>query len=287
MSFIPGDGGLLIPGIESRGRSHGLLTSLTPVHLPDPHWQAGFQWESDCSVEASSTLPPCPDPVVEKSVDGGLLFCSASPFSVYGSYKCSTGGRPVSESIEIASNRLKRNKERGVERIFWTGISQAGPVNPSLQGGNDTCGIVPIDLTPAMSNPLTAIGAIGALESSLSECIPGGVGVLHMNYGVLASLASNFLAEKIDGRYYTPSGQLIIAGAGYPGTGPGNVAADPGESWIFATGNVAVYYSDIFMTPTKVDQAVDRSLNNVTFYAEQTFSVIWECCVFAVRISVC
>lgn len=286
MPIVPDGGGFLVPRIKELERSHGLLTAIEPIHLSDPHWQSGFEWESDCSTQTSSTLPPCPDAVAAKGVDGGLIFCTADPFTVYGSYKCSTGGRPVAESMAIASNRLRRNKESGVEQIFWTGITPVGTVNPSLQGGNTSCGLTQIDLTPC-AGAISITAGIAALESAIASCIPGGVGVIHLNFGVLPFLAANRLIFERNGNFYTPSGQLIVAGAGYPGSGPGNVLAPDGETWIFATGPVAVYYSDIFYTPSQVDQAVDRSLNNVTFFAEQTFAVIWECCVFAVRVTLC
>lgn len=280
------EGGLLVKGFNRSDRTHGLLTAVEPVFLDDPHWQAGLEWESDCSVAAAATLPPCPTPVAAKATDGGLIFCSANPFTVYGSYKCSTGGRPVSEAMTIAANRLSRNKERSVEQIFWTGITPVGASNPSLQAGNESCEIEPIDLTP-VTGALDPVGAIAILESNIVDCIPGGLGVIHLNFGVLPYMAAHRLLYERDGKYYTPSGQLIVAGAGYPGSGPGNIPAVAGESWIFATGPVAVFASDVFFTPSDVGQAIDRSLNNVTYYAEQTFSVIWECCVFAVRVQIC
>lgn len=286
MSFTPGGGGFLVPRISQIDRSYGLLTSLEPIQVSDPHWQSGFEWESDCSVETSGTLPPCPEPVASKATDGGLVFCTAEPFTVYGSYKCSTGGRSVSEAMEIAANRLRRNKESGVESIFWTGNTSVGTISPSLQGGNPSCDIFPIDLTPS-SGAVTPVTAIATIESNMVECIPGGVGVFHVNLGFLEFLHSNLLAKESKGKFYTPAGQLIIAGAGYPGTGPGNIPVDPGETWVFATGLMAVYSSDIFYTPSDIGQAIDRRINDITFYAEQTFSVIWECCSFCIRTKLC
>lgn len=285
MPFVP-EGGFLVPPIKQVDRSYGLLTSVEPIQLDDPHWQSGFEWESDCSVDTASTLPPCPDAVASKSTDGGLVFCTADPFTVYGSYKCSTGGRPASEAKEIAASRLRRNKESGVERIFWTGMTGVGSINPSLQGGNSSCDLIPIDLTPP-SGAVPPVAAIAALESNMVECIPGGVGVFHVNVGLLPYLARDLLYTEKDGKLYSPSGQLIIAGAGYPGTGPGNVPVVAGETWIFSTGLMAVYNSDIFYTPSNIDQAINRRINDITFYAEQTYAVIWECCVFAIRVSLC
>lgn len=285
-TFTPDGGGFLVPPIKKLDRSHGLLTAIEPIYLSDSHWQTGFEWESDCAVDAHATLPPCPNPVIPKAVDGGLVFCSADPFTVYGSYKCSTGGRPVGEAMSIASNRLKRNKEREIEKIFWTGITEVGTINPSLQAGNDSCGLIPVDLTPT-DCPFTPVSAIAALESNIAECIPGGIGVIHVNFGLLPYLAKNHLLFECNDNFYTPSGQLIIAGAGYPGSGPNNIPASPGETWAFATGPVAVYYSDVFYTPSNVEQAIDRSINNITFYVEQTYAVIWECCSYAVKVSLC
>src|ERR1700745_2437133 len=128
MPFLSSHGGLIVPAVQKRTRLYGILTSLDPIRLDDPHWQTAIQWETDCSVDASSTLPPCPEPVASKAVDGGLIFCTADPFTVYGTYKCSVGGRPVQDSIEIAKGRLEQNKQQAVERIFWTGQTPVGTV---------------------------------------------------------------------------------------------------------------------------------------------------------------
>lgn len=286
MSFIVKGGGLLVTELNSIERSFGLLTSVKPVSLSDPHWQSGLEWESDCVARGFSTVLSCDVPPFQKDPDGGLVHCSATPFTVTGSYKCSTGGRSAADPLKIAKNRLKNNKERDVEYIFWTGNSSVGPISPSLQGGNETCDSGPIDITP-VSGPLNPVAAIAALESNIAECVPGGVGVIHVNFGVLSYLTNNYLAVERNGKFYTPTGQLIVAGAGYPGSGPGNVPASPGQTWVFATGPVAVYNGDEFYTPSTFDQAVDRIINNVTFFAEQTYAVIWECCSFAVRMSLC
>lgn len=283
MAFVPG--GFSIPSAKKTDRSHGLLTAVKPVYLEDPHWQSGFGFENDCAVAAHATLPPCPDPVAAKAVDGGLVFCRAEPFTVYGNYKCSTGGRPVSEAMTIATNRLNRNKEREVEKIFWTGVTEVGTVDPSLQGGNVSCEIFPVDITP--DKPLTPLSAIAALESNIAECIPGGIGTINLNFGLLPYLARDHLLTEQDGNFYSPSGQLIIAGAGYPGSGPGNIPAQPGETWAFATGQISVFMSDIFNTPSTVEEAINRKINDISFWAEQTFSIIWECCIFAVKIALC
>lgn len=267
-------------------RSYGILTSITPIFLEDPHWQSGIEWESDCSVEMSSTLLPCPEVTGSKEAEGGLTFCSATPFTVIGSYKCPPAGRPASDPKKIASNRLRKNKERAVEQIFWTGVTSVGDISPSLQGGNDSCGNPPVDLTPE-DGALPPVAAIATLESAMVGCIPGGIGVIHVNHGFLPYLATNYLLVERDNKFYTPSGQLIIAGAGYPGSGPENVAAPAGETWIFATGPVTVYHSDVFFTSEFLEQAMDRTLNNLTYFAEQTYSVIWECCIFAIRVSLC
>lgn len=285
MPFVT-DGGLVVTPFDKRKRHYGLLSVCDPIRLPDPHWQTGVEWESDCSVETSSTLPPCPEALGEKSTDGGLIFCSAEPFTVYGSYKCSTGGRPATDSIAIAQNRLIRNRERSVEQIFWTGVTSVGNINPNLQAGNLSCGIQTVDLTP-LSGPLDPTGAMALLDSALTECIPGSLGVIHFTFGFLNYLFRNLLISERDGKFYTVSEHQVIAGAGYPGSGPGNVPVNPGETWVFATGPLVVYDSDVFFTPSNIDQSIDRSLNNITFFAEQTYAIIWECCVFAVRVTLC
>lgn len=281
--------GLLVRGPRCIGSvRYGLLSVVDPVTPTDQHWEgSGVEWEDFlCATQSQSFLDYCP-PVsgFTKTATSDIDFCHADPFYVKGSFECSTGGRPVSEGFEIARQRLLTWENHEVERTFWTGISANGTVNPSLAFGNDTCGLTVTDLTP-LAGAVDPTAAISILEEALTDFSACG-GVIHAPYGFAAQLAQATLLEREGDRYYTPTGQSLALGAGYPGTGPANVAPGAAESWLFATGPIAIWRSNVFMTPNDVAEGVNRSVNNITVHAERAYAVGFSCPVIAVRARRC
>ena len=82
-----------------------------------------------------------------------------------------------------------------------------------------------------------------------------------------------------DGRLVTPGGNLIVAGGGYPGTGPdGSTPADD-TTWMYATGAAFGYRSNVFFT--QVRDSLNRATNTLRMQAERTYLIGFECCHLA------
>lgn len=279
---------------------YGLLASVNIQTINDPHWQAsGIEWEDFlCGNGLESFIDLCPSGVIPpsgvspldfvKPAERNTQFCAADPFVVVGSYQCPPVGRPSGEAFEIARKRLLVWEGHDVEEVFWTGTVDSGAgttvVNPSLAFGNDECGILPIDVNPA--GAVDIVQAIAILENALGDIVSCGA-TIHIPYGLLNYLARFHLLVEKDGLFYTPSGTLIIAGHGYPGSGPANVVADPGETWIFGTGPVILVRGNVIQVPDNISQAVDRNLNNVTVRAERFYAVGFSCVDLAIRVNLC
>lgn len=281
--------GLVVPGPKHIPNRYGLLTVTDPITPEDGHWEGGITWDENLCSEIFTTVGFCPIPEtgsVPKNADRSDIICCADPFIVYGSYDCPPVGRSSEEAFSIAKRRLAMREERAVEYTFWTGTTDGGTtVNPSLAFGNDTCGSAPIDLTP-LTGPVGVTASIAVLESALGDCAPG-TGVIHANFGLASFLAASYLIYQSGDAWYTVTGQRLAIGAGYPGTGPGNIPASPGATWVFATGPVVVFRSEVFLTPERYQDAVNLTLNNVTVYAEKVYAVGWSCCLFAIQVLLC
>jgi hypothetical protein len=269
---------------------YGLLDVVRPVTPSDPHWQvSGVEWEDFLCTGLDTFTDICPPASgFTKTAVEDMFFCHADPFTVLGSYGCPPGGqvRRINEAFEIARQRLLNWESHDVEEVLWTGLVANGTVNPSLQAGNNTCGIETVDLTPG-GGPTDPVGAIATLEDALTDVVPNG-GVIHVPYGLAAYLAHFDLLQQCDcseDRYYTPAGNSYILGSGYPGTGPGNVPAAEGTTWIYATGPVGVWRSNVYMVPDNISQAVDREINDLSVFAERVYAVGFSCAVFAINVS--
>jgi hypothetical protein len=279
MLILPG---LVLPGPKPEPTKYGLFSGLQSLTRPgDIHWRTGVQVESSFCSDLDSTLLSCPPDDVPKSFEAGRDFCQSDPFIVYSSLQCSPVGFTAGRFYEIVRERYEASVERAVETIFWTGQTSAGAVNPSLAFGNPSCGLVPVDLTP-VEGAVSPACAVGFLESALANCWPG-PGVLHMNAGALAFLDASFLVEN----GHTELGSRVIAGAGYPGTGPANVAVADDETWIFATSQVVGWRGDPFFNPPLFPEAVDRDINDVIVRLETEWAFSFICCIYAIRMLYC
>lgn len=281
--------GLLVPGPKNTSNQYGLLSIAPPITPEDGHWEGGITWDDDLCSSVHSNSDECPIPVsgfAPKITDRDFESCCADPFLVYATYDCPPIGKTAGEAFAIAQKRLEIREERELERVFWTGITEGGTeINPSLAFGNSECGSGPVNLTPS-GGPVGVVASMGVLESALGECAPG-TGVIHANYGLASLLAASFLIYQRDDSWFTVTGQRLAIGAGYPGTGPANVAATAGTTWVFATGPVVTYRSDVFLTPERFADAVDSKINSVQVYAERIYAAGWSCCLFAIQVSLC
>lgn len=270
---------------------YGLLDVVSPVTPTDVHWEvSGVEWEDFLCTSLESFIDFCPPTTGHtKSEEEDMFFCHADPFTVKSSFACPPGGRVrrINDAFEIARQRLLNWESHEVENVFWTGLVENGTVNPSLQAGNTECDIVVQDLTPG-GGPTDPVGAIATLEQELTQFVPNG-GVIHVPYGLAAYLANFHLLDRQcdDGcdRYYTPAGNAYVLGSGYPGSGPANVPAAPGTTWIFATGPVGVWRSNVYMVPDEISEAIDRELNDLAVFAERVYAVGYSCVVLAINVS--
>lgn len=289
MSYTPC--GLLVPGPKITPNKLGLLSVVKPETPEDGHWEGGITWDNNLCSDIHSTVGFCPIPDEgsnPKTADRDFQACCADPFILYGSYNCPPVGRTAQEAFDIAQERLFIRESNGAERVFWTGLTDGGKtVNPSLAFGNTTCENTLIDLTPA-AGPVGVVESIGALESALGVCSPG-TGVIHANYGLASLLAAHRLIFHDDDtdNLVTITGQNLVFGGGYPGTGPGNIPATPGTTWVFATGPMIIWRSEVFLTPERYAEAMDYKLNSVKVYAERVYAFGWSCCYFAMKVSLC
>ena len=76
-------------------------------------------------------------------------------------------------------------------------------------------------------------------------------------------------------------GSIVVAGAGYPGTGPtgaSNATPEAGHSWAYATGMVDVRLTNVVVSPDKLAMAIAPGTNEVTYRASRFAAVSFDPC---------
>jgi hypothetical protein len=277
---------------------YGLLeVASVPADNSDPHWQRGVAYQTPCVtgattydeclvVTGSGGAPPAPSSKAE-NVD--LSFRAALPFTVYARFDCSPVGVSGTEREQLAEQALASVQGWQVERTVWTGLADGQDVVfPSLSGdtaavysqGSQTA-LLQSPVVTGNSTATDAVTGVGLLEGLLGDC-HAGVGVIHVPQAALPTIWP--LVKVQGGRLKTLAGNDVAVGAGYPGTGPGGVAAGDGEAWLYGTGPVFAYRGERLSIREPAD-ALDRANNTLSLLAERTFAVGWGCCHFAVLIS--
>ncbi len=273
---------------------YGLLSVAQDVTArAGAHWEAGVIWQPLCAA-AGVTFDEClvvtgaglsPEPAV-KAATFVSQRRAATPFTVYARKDCSIPTFWNDASAEV-SEGLTEGEAWQVERAFWTGT--AGGVtgvnhphlaaNATIMSFGDTLQTAATIITTG--GPVDLVEGLGRLEAALADCYQG-IGVIHIPASLGPTLALDMLYLVRGGRYYTPNGNLIALGRGYPGTSPAGVAT-AGTAWIYATG--AVFYARSPLREIASKSSVDRATNTLEQLAERTYLLGWDCCHLAIPIS--
>lgn len=268
---------------------YGLWDAVQKPSAP-AHWQQGVTWIERCP-DGSTTYDECisvtgtgapPEPSA-KTDNVEQIFRGATPITIFAEFDCSPVGLMDAESV--ASDALARVEALQLEAAFATGLSGGQTVVfPHLAADAQVLDAQGIVLQTAASVCVTGVDVVhglGELERCLADCYAG-QGVIHIPRNALPTFFAWNLAIERNGQLFTPAGNLIVVGTGYPGTSPAGAAPAAGTTWIYATGAMFGYRGDVFMT--RVRESLDRAENTLRMIAERTYVLGWECCHIAALI---
>lgn len=190
----------------------------------------------------------------------------ANQFTVYGHFTCSPVGYSQTDAQDRATEHLLAREEQRVEQALWTG--DLGNF-PALQDA------ATVDVTVGAIDDLAI--ALGALEQYIATNY-GNLGVIHMTRAAaLVGLGRDLLTSS-GGRLYTALGTPVVAGGGYPGTGPAGEAAAAGTTWLYGSPALFGYRSEVFDSSSRPGDLFDRAQNNLYAVAERTYLLGFDPC---------
>jgi hypothetical protein len=192
-------------------------------------------------------------------------------FAVYGGITCKGPGFDMGEAETKTRAAFEAMESVGVERALMTTRFVAG-----------TGWAAPTDLTPAGGAVTPAVGL--ALLEGDAACKYAGSPIIHAPRQIVSLLTGLLGTISLSGDSLTTGlGTRVAAGGGYgcPNQGPGGSAPTAGEMWMFASGEVAVQRSDVF-----VASELDRSTNDVYVLVERAYVAAVDCYTSAVRVKV-
>lgn len=160
-----------------------------------------------------------------------------------------------------------------VERVLLNG-DDTMILNPRLADGTGTF--------PLGNGTTSPTNAIAMLEQEIARQGDGRLGVIHAS-PMFVAMASGLNLKGEGAILRTINGTPVIPGAGYAdGANPtGRPQAGTNQEWIYASGQIEVRRSPVFVVPDTPAEATDRSANTVTYRAERQYVISWDTSIHA------
>ena len=264
----------------------------------DQHWQNGVTWiercggggtlYDECIAVTGTGGTPAAQAALADNVDQTNR--GATAFTVQAEFDCSPVGQDYTQNK--AEEALAKREAYLVSRAFWTGTAgKSGTTDqttvwPHLAANttlDDTLGIrLQTAASPLVTGGEDPAVALGQLEARLVECY-GGEGVIHLPYEALPTFVARGLVRPEGALLRTVAGNLVVPGQGYTGSSPAGAAPAAGTSWVYATGAVFGFRSDVFVR--EFPGTFDRAENTVRMIASRTYLFGFDCCHLAALVN--
>lgn len=275
MPFAPA---ALVPAQPPTALPYGLFSVLTPRPVGDGRWQSGIEWETlGCgpisgigNLGCVDDADPATEPIgLPKEFEGAGPLGEAAPFTVYGSYACTPTGNTIQYAQDRATERLLAREETRVERALWSGDLFPDGIDGFTTGAEQVATGVSVRV------------GIGLLEDWIAENV-GALGVLHMPRSVALVGAAVGALDTRGSSLYTALGTPVVAGGGYPGTGPDGTEPADGAGFIYATPPLLGYRTEPFPGTDPVEAGFDPRSNSLFAVTERTYVIGYDPCGTAV-----
>lgn len=264
----------------------GLIRSADVVEESN-RWMEVFSFEAD-PCAGGHIVDPCQ---LGANADTGDSFTCVTvgpiqPYVVEASETVSTFGNASEERHADRVERVRRKLEailsKTIEAEFWSGTKAIARGWTNNQYLTNATGLTVLGTAP-VGGVFGFVDGLAALEQAIADGSGWERGVIHASRQLVTHWISQNLVHSIPnpptGRLLTELGTPVIAGAGYPGSGPQGAINPNRLEWAYATPMPQVRLSEVFFNDTDQDAvAVDRSTNDRTVRAHRFAAVTFSPC---------
>lgn len=243
-----------------------------PLELP-VHGRIGGLWYEIgyCGLPLGYTVA-CQSGRASKTLTNTSSLITGAPFIVYSAIKCSPVGNSQERVNDYLIDQLRAGEQAVVENLFSIGANE---INLGLQNA----------ATVNLGTAPDVISATAQLEAWLYARY-GLPGVIHAP-ARSAAYFTNAVIVKQDQRgiWRTDMGTAVSFG-NYAGTGPTGQAVVAGTTWLYITGQVAIWRtpdSELFVTP--YGEVLNRTGNVGTWVMEREYVVTYDCFAAAILVT--
>lgn len=269
-----------------------LVDAVDGPHPFRGHQKLGLMFTPDpCTLPLETTTVCTTGVGALKQATGDVVSRGTDTFVVYTWIPCGLVGIGESELRRRTLAAHNNNAQYVVERTFWTGgafntpqhLAEDVPITEVV--GGSTVNLQTAATVLVTGAPVDVVEGVGRLEQAMADCY-GGVPFIHAPRGTTAHLGANhLLSDKSTKNLLTRNGSIVVPGPGYPGTSPAGVAPTAGTTWLYATGSVKMWQSEPIWNSRDAREFLGRSINDTVLIVEQRFALAWDCCHFAIPVS--
>lgn len=252
--------------VQAAAPSVSLLSSSRLI-TDGARWENGLAWRPEYCITAQG-FSPCGD-VVGKPVDPAVGVQYYIPPAYRVRDFCTTLGGLLDE------DRVRRQAEAiasfEVAQELWTGALTVA--NPDIINGapHTNLRLASTDATIVVGTG-TLAERLGQLEESARRVALGQQVFLHVPIHMITPIAN--LLTRLGQTLYTALGSVVVADAGYPGTGP----AGTGTTWMYATGPVQTRLSTVNVE-FQPSETINRKTNRQEIWADRQFAATFDPCI--------
>jgi hypothetical protein len=255
---------------------YGLFAVATgPLEIPIHARIGGLQYELSTCVLPVGYEVHCQADLDTKSFEGAIDTNIGYPFVVYAGITCGVVGLANWGQERIQKylyEQLVAGEQATVESIF------------STSGFGQTAGLANNAATVNLGTATDIVNAFSILEDWLYTRY-GLPGVIHAPMEAAAYIKNAHLVEQATptDAWKTPVGTKVSFG-NYAGVNPTGGPPTSGSTWIYITGQVAIWRTpDSALLNIPLGQVIDRSTNNVEILLEREYVVTYDCFVAGVE----
>lgn len=249
---------------------YGLLVAANDLSSADDRWQGGVQWAPEQNNGGGAVATNCHGNTASLTPGTNIGTATADPFVVWAEDHCSTLGWQARDYEGRARRQLEATQSARIANELWSGtLAQAAGL-----------GNIWLTKDPEIvsSGGLDARPALGLLDEAVGAAFGGRRAMIHCTAQLLSEFTAGGIVSQSGQIWTTPMGTVVVADAGYPGTGPDGT--NTGKQFIYGTPMIGYRLSPVMLAPGSLAdaraQAINRDTNLITIYAERLALLQWD-----------
>lgn len=241
-------------------------------------WGGGFGYEPENYCAGSGVVDPCDS---SKPPDAGLGVIEYDPVLLWAADQCATFDR-TRDRQGRARRRLLACQSKLLAGELWTGTVAIASSFPNKY-------LASPDANTVSDGALSEVNALACLEEALAACSCT-TAMIHATPGLLTQWKAASVVERFGNVFRTANDTIVVADAGYTGSGPDGQPAADGSVWAYGTDVVEVRLDEVMVFPNADAEAMTLTPsadNTLVYRAERLAAASWDgCCHVAVEVDI-